>query len=105
MPASHYLSSIGKAATVTIAGAAAVVVSLLAALYAVMLCGSALGGTAIGVVFGLVALAMLVALGYGFWRLSWPLRALVGIALLAGSFLLLPRPTCAAKPQATIDCQ
>jgi hypothetical protein len=105
MPASHYLSSIGKAATVTLAGAAAVVASLLVALYAVMLCGSSLGGTAISVVFGLVALAMLAVLGYGFRKLSWPLRALAGIALLAGSFLLLPRPTCAAKPQATMDCQ
>jgi len=105
MPAPQYLSSIGKVATAALAGVAALALSLLTALYAVVLCGSSLGGTAISVVFGLVALAMLAVLGYGFRKLSWPLRALAGVVLLAGSFLLLPRPICAAQPQASTDCR
>lgn len=105
MPAPPYLLLAGKVATATLAGAAALAVSLIAAFYAVALCGSSLRGTAISVVFGTVSLLMLAVLGYAFRKLSWPLRALVGVALLAGSFLLLPRPACAAKPQATTNCQ
>lgn len=105
MPAPRSLSLAGKVATATLAGAAALVVSLLTALYVVALCGSSLTGTAISLVFGLVALAMLAVLGYGFRKLSWPLRALAGVALLAGSLLLLPRPACAGEPQATTGCQ
>jgi hypothetical protein len=78
MLAPPYLLFAGKVATATLAGAAALAVSLIAVFYAVALCGSSLRGTAISVVFGLVALAMLVALGYAFRKLSWPLRAVVG---------------------------
>lgn len=105
LPAPQYLLFAGKVATATLAGAAALAVSLLAAFYAVVLCGRLVDDRAISVVFGLVALAMLAALGYGFRKLSWPLRAVVGVALLAGSFLLLPRPVCAEASQTTTDCR
>lgn len=105
MPASQYLSFAGKVVTVMLAGAGTLVVSLLTAFYAIAICGGTLGGTAISVVFGLVALAMLALSGYGFRKLSWPMKALAGAVLLAGCFLLLPRPACAAEPQATMDCQ
>ena len=105
LPAPQYLLFAGKVATATLAGAAALAVSLVAAFYAVVLCGRFVEDRAISVVFGLVALAMLAALGYAFRKLSWPLRAVVGAALLAGSFLLLPRPVCAEALQATADCR
>ncbi len=99
-----YLLYSGKVASVVIAGAAALLVSLLAAFYTVALCGSSLSGEIIGVVFGAVVLAMLAVLGYGFRKLSWAHRMLVGAALLACSFLLLPRATCAADDQTTTGC-
>jgi hypothetical protein len=99
-----YLLNSGKVASVVIAGAAALLVSVLAAFYTVALCGSSLQGAAISVVFGVVALAMLAVLGYGFRKLSWTNRMLVGVALLACSFLLLPRASCAAEDQTTTGC-
>lgn len=99
-----YLLYSGKVASVVIAGAAALLVSVLVALYTVALCGSSLLGAAISVVFGVVVLAMLAVLGYGFRKLSWTHRMLVGVALLACSFLLLPRATCAAEDQTTTGC-
>jgi hypothetical protein len=105
MLAPRYLLFAGKVATATFAGAAALAVSLIAAFYAVALCGSSLRGTAVSVVFGTVSLLMLAVLGYAFRKLSWPLRAAVGAALLAGSFLLLPRPVCAEALQTTTDCR
>jgi hypothetical protein len=99
-----YILYSGKVASVAVAGAAALLVSLLAAFYAVALCGSSLQGTTISVVFGAVALAMLAVLGYGFHKLSWTHRMLVSVAFLACSFLLLPRPTCAADDQTTAGC-
>ncbi|MDO9334534.1 MAG: hypothetical protein Q7T57_08450, partial [Dehalococcoidales bacterium] len=76
----------GKVASVAVAGAAALFLSLLTAFYVVALCGSSLQGTTISVVFGAVALAMLAVLAYGFSKLSWPHRMLIGAALLACSF-------------------
>lgn len=105
MIAHRYLTYGGKIATVAIAGVAVLVASLLAATYAVALCGSSLRGVAIDVVFGGVALAIVGTLGFVLIRLSWSLRALMGVTLLVVSFLLLPRPTCAAEPQTTTDCQ
>ena len=99
-----YLLYSGKVASVVIAGAAALLVSLLAAFYTVAICGSVLPGEVIGVVFGAVVLASLAVLGYGFRKLSWAHRMLVGVALLTCSFLLLPRPTCAADDQTTTGC-
>lgn len=88
-----YILYSGKVASVVIAAAAALLMSVLAAFYAVALCGSLLQGSATSVVFGVVVLAMLAVLGYGFRKLLWTQRMLVGVALLACSFLLLPRAT------------
>lgn len=99
-----YLLYSGKVASVVVAGAAALLVSLLVAFYVVALCSSSLQGTTINVVFGAVALAMLAMLGYGFRKLSWTHRMVVGAALLASSFLFQPRPTCAANDQVMIGC-
>lgn len=99
-----YLLNSGKVASVVIAGAAALFVSSLVAFYTVALCGSALQGATISVVFGVVVLAMLAVLGYGLRKLSWAHRMLVGVALLTCSFLLLPRATCAADDQTTTGC-
>ena len=91
-----YLLYSGKVVSVAIAGAAALLMSLLAAFYTVVLCGNSLQGATITVVFGAVVLAMLAVLSYGFRKLSWAYRMLVGAAILACSFFLLPRATCAA---------
>lgn len=99
-----YLLYSGKVASVVIAAAAALLVSVVAAFYTVALCGSSLQGAAISVVFGVVVLAMLAVLGCGFRKLPWTHRMLVGVALLACSFLLLPRATCAAEDQTTTGC-
>jgi hypothetical protein len=93
-----------KIAATAIAGVAALVASLLAAGYAVALCGSSLQGAAVGIVFGGMALAMLITLGFVLMKLSWSLRALVGATLLVASFLLLPQPVCAAESHATAEC-
>jgi uncharacterized membrane protein len=99
-----YLLYIGKVASVVIAGTAALLVSVLTASYAVALCGSSIQGAAIGIVFGVVVLAMLAVLAYGFRKLTWTHRMLVSVALLACSFLLLPRATCADDYQTTTGC-
>lgn len=99
-----YLLYSSKVASVVVASAAALVVSLLAAFYLVALCGSSLQGITIGVVFGLAALAIFAVLGYGLRKLSWGYRMLVGVILLAASLLMLPRPTCASENQTPTGC-
>ena len=99
-----YLFDSSKIASMVIASAAALLVSLLAAFYTVALCVGLLQGATISVVFGVVVLAMLAVLGYGLRKLSWAHRMLVGVALLTGSFLLLPRATCAADDQTKTGC-
>lgn len=86
-----YILYSGKVASVVIAAAAALLMSVLAAFNTAALCGSLLQGSATSVVFGVVALAILAVLGYGFRKLLWTQRMLAGVALLACSFLLLPR--------------
>jgi ABC-type glycerol-3-phosphate transport system permease component len=99
-----YLQNIVKVAIVAIAGIAALLTSSLTAFCVVLIWGSALQGMAISAVFGVIALVTLTALGYGFHRLSWRNRGLLGVILLASSFLLLPRPTCASEDLTTAGC-
>ena len=43
-------------------------------------------------------LASLAALAYTFRKLSWQGRAVLAVSVLVGSFLLAPKPMCAAEP-------
>jgi len=99
-----FQSVMGKAAALALAGGGALAVSALAAMYVVMLCGRAVSGWIALALFAFVALAALAALSTVLKRLIWSGRAALGVLLLAGSFLLLPRPTCAAEPSSQVGC-
>lgn len=93
--------SIAKFAGLIVGGTGVLAASLLVSIYAMVLCG---GGLAALVLFPIVALLTAVALIFAMARLRWPWRPVVGVLLLAGCFLLLPRPSCARAYTTQADC-
>lgn len=94
----------GKGAAVLLAGAGSFVMSLLVAGYVVAICAGSVRGAGIAALFGGVALGVCTVFGFLLVRVTWPWRAVIGIALIASSFLLLPRPTCATEQQLNVEC-
>lgn len=95
---------IGKTAVVAVSGLAALGAALLSGMYAAVMCGGPAGGGTAVAVFAAIGLAVAVTLVVALVKLSWRLRAVVGMALLAGVVLLLPRPTCATETGSHIEC-
>jgi hypothetical protein len=100
----RYLTFAGKIAAGMVAGLGALTVSALAGIYAVVLCAGSIQGVAANWLFLAVVLTALICLGLALSRLSWSWRAVVGVLLVAGGFMLLPRPSCAAEPESHVEC-
>lgn len=99
-----YATLAGKAVAAFLSGIGALVASALFGMYVILLCAGPLGNVATGVLFAGVVLLVLTALVLGLRKLSWTWRAAIGVLLIAGSFLVLPRPTCAAHTQSNEGC-
>lgn len=95
---------IGKAAVVAVSGLAALGAALLSGMYAAVMWGAPAGGRTAVAAFAAIGLAVAVTLVVALVKLSWRLRAVVGVVLLAGVVLLLPRPTCATEKSSHIEC-
>jgi hypothetical protein len=100
----RFIAIAGKGAATLLVGAGTVAISLLVAGYVVALCAGSVRGIGAAILFGGAALGVCAAFGFFLVRVAWPWRAVIGIALIAGSFLLLPRPTCAAEQQSNVEC-
>lgn len=99
-----WLLKIGKILSVCAACFAALAASVLVAGYAVMFSADWARGTPAYVIFAAIGLPIFSLFGFIFLRMSWPFRAALAILLVAICFSLLPRPSCAAEPQASSDC-
>jgi len=94
----------GKGAALLLASVGVLSVSMLLAGYVVALWGSSLRGLPVTALFGVVAVIVCAAFGFALVQLSWRWRAAVGLVLMAGCFLLLPRSACAAEQQVNVEC-
>lgn len=88
-----------KLATLLVAGVGVLSASLTLAMLTTVLLGSHDFGWLLFPFITLLLIAVWILL---LKRLAWRWRAIAGLLLLAGSFMLLPRPTCAttSTPQA-----
>nr|WP_315207374.1 hypothetical protein [uncultured Albidiferax sp.] len=98
------ISRIGRLSSWVLACVGALVAATLIGAYTLALVAHHLrDGQAIAAFVG-VALLALALLGLAIWRLPHFAKAAVGVLLLAASFLLLPRPSCASEKPGTVDC-
>jgi hypothetical protein len=98
------IARIGRLSSWVLAGIGALVAAALVGAYTLAIGAPHLReGQAIAVFVG-VALLALALLGLAIWRLPHFAKAALGILLLAASFLLLPRPSCAQDKPGTVDC-
>lgn len=93
----------GQAITLVVAGLGALVASLCLAMLVTMCCTSAIGASA-GLVFIPVAVASFVAAAVVLKRRGWTGRVALGVLLVAGILLMMPRPMCAAESQTHMPC-
>lgn len=94
-----------KALVLVIAGLGTVTAALMAAVLSAALSGLVDSGDTLPMLtWGLTCLATLVGLALVMKRLAWPWRPALGVLLLAGSFMLLPRPHCGAEPPERTGC-
>jgi hypothetical protein len=95
---------IGKVAVVALSGMAALGAALLSAMYATVIWGWPSSAAMAFAVFAGTGLAVGAVLVVALVKLPWQLRAVVGVVLLAGVALLLPRPTCATEASSHVEC-
>ena len=95
---------IGKAGVVVVSGLAALGAALLSGMYAAVTWGGPAGGGTAVVAFAVIGLAVALTTVVALVKLSWRLRAVVGVVLLVGIVLLIPRPTCATETSSHIEC-
>jgi len=98
------ISLIGRLSSWLLAGVGALVAATLIGAYALALGASYFRDGQATAAFVVAALLALALLGFAIWRLPHFAKAAVGVLLLAGSLLLLPRPSCASEKPGTVDC-
>jgi len=98
------ISRIGRLSSWVLAGVGALVAATLVGAYTLALGAPYLRDWQANAAFVGVALLALALLGLAIRRLPHFAKAAIGILLLAASFLLLPRPSCASEKPGTVDC-
>ncbi|PTT84146.1 hypothetical protein DBR42_15380 [Pelomonas sp. HMWF004] len=94
-----------KAIVLMIAGLGSLAAALMVAFLTTALSGLVTSVHALTALMGLMTLlATLAALAVLMKRLTWRWRAAVGVLLLAGSFMLLPRHGCGPELPARTGC-
>jgi len=73
-------------------------------MYATVIWGRAFGGETGALIFLIIVLLVAAAACTALIKLSWKLRAVVGLVLLVGSVTLLPRSGCAAETAQSVEC-
>ncbi|MEO6277522.1 hypothetical protein [Roseateles sp.] len=94
-----------KAIVLVIAGLGTLAAALIGAFLTTVVSGHVTSVYALtSLVWVVTLLAMLAGLALLMKRLAWPWRAALGVCLLAGSFMLLPRHGCGDEPPARSSC-